>query len=110
MKIKMQKDKRAFTQHYVYMHGDIPLYMGGIVGTTLKVDSKGRICLPPELRDEVGDVVIIERTPEGLLILPGEKVDFVEMFKRMIASEPPRTGDPENWPPMRMKEIWSSRG
>lgn len=72
----------------------------------VKVDSKGRICIPPEMREELGDVVILKKTPEGFAIIPGKPVDFFEEFRETITSNPPRTGDPENWPPSKMKGIW----
>jgi len=72
----------------------------------LRVDSKGRICIPPELRKEIGDVVVLKETPEGLLLVPGKATDFVEEFRKTVGSEPPRTGKPENWPPSRMKLMW----
>jgi len=72
----------------------------------LRMDSKGRVCIPLELREEIGDVVILKRTPEGFVIVPGKRVDFMEEFRKTIASDPPRTGEPENWPPSRMKTVW----
>ena len=75
-------------------------------GVELKMDSKGRICLPPDIREEMGDTVIAIRTPNGLLITPGKREEFIEEFKRVITTEPERTGVPENWPPEKMKEIW----
>ncbi|MFQ6094860.1 MAG: AbrB/MazE/SpoVT family DNA-binding domain-containing protein [Candidatus Bathyarchaeia archaeon] len=75
----------------------------------LKVDSKGRICIPLELRKEIGDVVILRRTPEGFIIVPGKPVDFIEEFRKTVTSEPPRTGKPENWPPSRMKAMWRAQ-
>jgi len=72
----------------------------------LKMDAKGRICLPPDIRDEMGDTVIATRTPEGILITPGRRKGFIEEFNRAISAEPERTGAPENWPPEKMKEIW----
>ena len=74
----------------------------------LNVDSKGRISLPPEFREELGDTVVATKTPEGLLLKPGRKADFFEEFKRAITSEPKRTGKPENWPPKKMKAIWGT--
>lgn len=74
----------------------------------LKVDSKGRICLPSEMREEIGDVVVAKRTPKGILIQPSHRKDFLEEFRKTITSEPERTGEPENWPPKKMKDIWSS--
>jgi len=74
----------------------------------VKVDSKGRIRLPAELREEVGEVAVLMRTPEGLLIKTGKRGDFLEGFKQVMTSEPMRTGVPENWVPKRMKAIWGS--
>ena len=71
----------------------------------LKVDSKGRILLPREIRDELGDIVVLEKTDEGFILKRGELIDFLKEFKRIITSEPPRTGRPENWPPSKMKRI-----
>ncbi len=73
---------------------------------TLKLDSKGRLYLPPEIREQIGDTVILKRTGEGFLILPGEPRDFLEEFRRVISSRPPRTGEPENWTPQKMKAVW----
>jgi len=39
-------------------------------------------------------------------MIPGKSVNFIEEFRKIIASEPPRTGKPENWPPSKMKAIW----
>ena len=72
----------------------------------LKMDAKGRICLPPDFREEMGDTVIATRTSKGLLITPGKRTEFMEEFKRVMSTEPERTGAPENWPPEKMKEIW----
>jgi len=72
----------------------------------LKVDSKWRILLPREIRSELGDVVILERTEEGFTLRRGRSISFLEEFKEVITSEPPRSGKPENWPPSRMKGIW----
>jgi DNA-binding transcriptional regulator/RsmH inhibitor MraZ len=74
----------------------------------LKLDSKGRICLPPDIRAEMGDTVIATRTPKGILITAGRKKEFIEEFNKTITTEPKRTGEPENWPPEKMKDIWVS--
>lgn len=71
----------------------------------LKVDSKGRIHLPREVSEEVGDVVILEKTDQGFVLKPGELADFLKEIKEVITSEPSRTGKPENWLPSRMKTI-----
>ena len=70
-----------------------------------KVDSKGRICPPSEFQDEIVGTVVVTRTSEGLLTRRSKKKDFLEEFRNKISSEPERTGEPENWPPEKMKKI-----
>jgi bifunctional DNA-binding transcriptional regulator/antitoxin component of YhaV-PrlF toxin-antitoxin module len=73
----------------------------------VKVDSKGRIRIPPEMREGLGEVVALRRTPDGILVSPESKSkDFFEGFRSTLLSNPPRTGKPENWSPGRMKEVW----
>jgi len=74
---------------------------------TLKIDSKGRLCIPAEIREEIGDTATLKKTPEGYLILPGKRADFLKEFQRVITSKHQRTGKPENWSPKKMKTIWS---
>ena len=74
---------------------------------TLKIDSKGRICIPAEIREEIGDTATLKRTSEGYLIIPGKRQDAVEELRKVITSKHRRTGKPENWSPERMKAIWS---
>jgi DNA-binding transcriptional regulator/RsmH inhibitor MraZ len=71
-----------------------------------KMDAKGRICLPPDIREEMGDTVIATRTSKGILITAGRRRGFIEEFNRVMATEPKRTGEPENWPPEKMKDVW----
>lgn len=75
----------------------------------LKIDSKGRLCIPPEIREQIGDSAILKKTPEGFLLIPGRPTNFLDEFRKAIVSEPPRTGKPENWPPSKMKSIWSKK-
>ena len=72
----------------------------------LKIDSKGRLYIPAEIRKQIGDTAILKKTSEGYLLVPGEKTDFLEGFRKLITSEPRRKGKPEYWPPSKMKEIW----
>ena len=76
----------------------------------LKIDSKGRILLPPSLRRELelesGDIITLKKSHEGLVIAPGKRRTFFEKFREIIQSEPKRSGKPQNWPPSRMKSIW----
>jgi bifunctional DNA-binding transcriptional regulator/antitoxin component of YhaV-PrlF toxin-antitoxin module len=74
----------------------------------LKIDSKGRLCMPAEVREQIGDTVLLKKTSEGFLIVPGKPKNFLEEFRKVISSEPPRTGKPENWPPSKMKALWST--
>jgi AbrB family looped-hinge helix DNA binding protein len=74
---------------------------------TVKVDSKGRICIPADTREELGNVVTFIKTPEGILLLPVKRQDAVEELRKIINSKHRRTGKPENWSPEKMKSIWS---
>ena len=73
---------------------------------TVKVDSKGRICLPSKFREELGNVVILRKIRKGVLLSPGKDQDFTDEFRKVILSEPRRTGIPENPPAKEMKMIW----
>jgi DNA-binding transcriptional regulator/RsmH inhibitor MraZ len=73
----------------------------------LKIDSKGRLRIPAEIREQIGDNATLKKTPEGYLIVPGKKEDFMQEFQKAITSEPRRTGKPEFWSPKKMKSIWS---
>jgi AbrB family looped-hinge helix DNA binding protein len=72
----------------------------------VKVDSKGRICIPAEIRQEIGDTATLKKTPDGYLLLPGKKEDSKERLRKIIQSKHKRTGEPENWSPEKMKSIW----
>ena len=75
----------------------------------LKIDSKGRICIPAEIREQIGDVAVLKKTPGGYLIVPGEQTDFLEEFRKVITSEPRRTGKPKLVSPEEMKSIWRTK-
>jgi len=81
-----------------------------VVGNTeqvnLKIDSKGRICLPAEIREEIGNTATIKRTPQGFLLIPGKREDFLQEFKELITSEPKRRGKPKLATPEEMKSVW----
>ena len=87
----------------------IPLNIGGKMELqlTVKIDIKGRLCIPAEIREEIGNVVTFKKTPEGILLLPGKRQDAVEELRKIINSKHRRTGKPENWSPEKMKSIWS---
>ncbi len=73
----------------------------------LKMDSKGRLCIPAEIREQIGEIAVLKKTPEGYLIVPGKQADFLEEFRKVVTSKHKRTGKPENWSPAKMKSIWS---
>ena len=75
----------------------------------LKIDSKGRICIPAEIREQIGNVAVLKKTPGGYLIVPGEQTDFLEEFRKVITSEPRRTGKPRLVSPKEMKSIWRTK-
>jgi bifunctional DNA-binding transcriptional regulator/antitoxin component of YhaV-PrlF toxin-antitoxin module len=84
--------------------------MEQIAGSTeiiVKIDSKGRICIPAEIREQIGNFITLKRTPEGFLMLPGKRQDAVEELRKIINSKHRRTGKPENWSAEKMKSIWS---
>ena len=85
-----------------------PDAVGNMEQATVKVDSKGRICIPAEIRQEIGEVATIKKTPQGYLIIPGKKEDAVEKLRKIINSKHRRTGKPENWPAEKMKTIWKT--
>jgi DNA-binding transcriptional regulator/RsmH inhibitor MraZ len=72
----------------------------------LKIDSKGRMCIPAEIREEIGDTATLKKTPQGFLIIPGKREDFLEGFKKLITSEPKRKGKPKLATPEEMKSVW----
>ncbi len=75
----------------------------------LKVDSKGRLCIPTEIREEIGDFAVLKKTRKGYLLVPGKKTDFLEEFRRIITSEPRRTGKPKFISPKEMKAVWKTK-
>jgi bifunctional DNA-binding transcriptional regulator/antitoxin component of YhaV-PrlF toxin-antitoxin module len=85
----------------------VPLYSGGkLEEVHLKIDSKGRLCIPSEIREEIGDTAILKKTSEGYLLISGEPKDFLEEFRKVVSSEPKRKGKPRLVSPKEMKSIW----
>ncbi len=86
--------------------------MTTVDSSSAKIDSKGRILLPPSLRDELGlepgDVVSLRRTKGAVLVTRGGKNDYTSKFKRMLATPPTRLGKPLNPSPSKMKTIWKT--
>jgi hypothetical protein len=67
------------------------------------------LCIPAEIREEIGDIAILRRTPHGYLLLSGKKEDFMEEFRKVITSEPRRKGKPTLLSPDEMKVIWRTK-
>lgn len=56
------------------------------MGTAVKIDSKGRLLIPIELREELGaDEFILEKVEDGLLLKPIPKIDDPIEYARRIA-------------------------
>jgi bifunctional DNA-binding transcriptional regulator/antitoxin component of YhaV-PrlF toxin-antitoxin module len=81
-----------------------------------KIDSKGRVSLPREIREILGKIVEIR--PVGkrkVLLSPARKGTKTgasrairqENFLKLLDKEPKRTGKPENPSPEQMKAIWN---
>jgi len=51
-------------------------------------------------------VVILRKTRKSILFSSGKARNFMDEFRRVILSEPRRTGIPENPPAQEMKAIW----
>jgi len=75
----------------------------------LKIDSKGRLCIPAEIREQVGETAILKKTAEGYLIVPGKKIDAQEEFRKIITSTPRRKGKPKLATPEEMKTTWKTK-
>ena len=76
------------------------------VQVNLKIDSKGRMCIPAEIREQIGNTATLKKTPQGFLIIPGKREDFLEEFKKLITSEPKLKGKPRLATPEEMKSVW----
>jgi bifunctional DNA-binding transcriptional regulator/antitoxin component of YhaV-PrlF toxin-antitoxin module len=73
---------------------------------TASLDGKGRVVIPPELRERLGDHITFKQTEGGILLVPGEKEDPVADFLKMIETEPRRKRKPTFPSPAEMKSIW----
>jgi DNA-binding transcriptional regulator/RsmH inhibitor MraZ len=73
---------------------------------TVKLDSKGRLYIPTQIRKEIGETVTIKRISEGFLLVPSKKEDAAAELRKIIESKRKRTGKPEIWSPEEMKSIW----
>jgi bifunctional DNA-binding transcriptional regulator/antitoxin component of YhaV-PrlF toxin-antitoxin module len=82
------------------------MLVGNLEQAHLKIDSKGRLCIPPEIREQIGATATLKKTPEGYLIVPGKPVDFLEEFRKVISTEPKRKRKPKLISPQEMKSIW----
>lgn len=72
----------------------------------VKIDSKGRLYLPINIRKELGVNLTLKKMPEGYLLSSKQYVAVGEL-RKIISSKHRRTGKPENWSPEKMKSIWS---
>jgi AbrB family looped-hinge helix DNA binding protein len=86
--------------------------MTTVDSSSAKIDSKGRILLPPALRSELdlepGDTVSLRKMKAGLVVTRGGKADYLSRFKQMLETPPSRLGKPSNPSPSKMKKIWKT--
>lgn len=83
--------------------------MGLLEEINLKIDSKGRLCIPAQIREELGATATLKKTPEGYLIVPGKREDFLDEFNRIISSPPKRKGEPKLVSPEETKSVWRTK-
>ncbi len=76
---------------------------------TVKIDSKGRLYLPPAIRKQLGNNPTLKKTKAGYLIISSKQKDFLEEFRKLITSKPRRTGKPTLASPEEMKSIWEPK-
>lgn len=77
-----------------------------------KVDSKGRLLLPREIHEMLGDVVELKLVGKKSVLLerarnPISKKNETVDFAKLLDRDPRRTGKPENPNPDEMKSIWN---
>jgi hypothetical protein len=70
----------------------------------VKLDSKVEFAVPAEIREQIGDAVILKKTPEGYLLVP-----FLCDSHRVVTSKPGRTGKTEFLSPEKMNSIWEPK-
>ena len=83
--------------------------MGTMKEITVKIDSKGRMSLPPAIRRQLGKHPTLKKTKEGYLLISSKQEDFLEEFRKVITSPHRRTGKPTNASPEEMKSIWEPK-
>jgi DNA-binding transcriptional regulator/RsmH inhibitor MraZ len=87
----------------------IPLLsVGKMEHVNLKIDSKGRLCIPQKIREQIGNTATLKQTPDGFLIIPSKPTNFQEEFRKAITSEPKRKAKPKLITPSEMKNIWKT--
>lgn len=75
-----------------------------------KVDSKGRLSLPREMHEALGDVVELKQVGKEKVLLSKAKkgkIPRTDNISKLLDAEPRRTGKPENPAPDEMKSIWN---
>lgn|GEM_PF-436407 len=80
--------------------------MGNVKEIDVKIDSEGRMCLPPAIRRQLGKHPTLKKTEEGYLLISSKQNDFLEEFRKLITSKHRRTGKPTLASPEEMKSIW----
>lgn len=81
--------------------------------TIVRVDSKGRVRLPQEMRETLGDIVELKHLgKEKILMSQAKKSKLKEKnaannLAELFDTKPRRTGKPQNPSPEEIKSIWN---
>jgi len=88
------------------MLNNIPTHISGNTLSEIiaRIDSKGRLVIPEDLREDFGQMVVVKKTEEGILLRPTKAK--TSKLERILDSKPRRTGKPENPKPEEMKLAW----
>jgi len=69
-----------------------------------RIYAKGRLVIPEGLREDLGQVVVVKKTEEGILLRPTKAK--TSKLERILDAKPRRTAKPENPKPEEMKLAW----
>jgi len=72
---------------------------------TIKIDTDGNLTLPEEVLKELGNNLILKKTPKGYL-LTSKQFIANKKLKELLNSPPKRKGAPKLATPQEMKSIW----
>jgi hypothetical protein len=72
---------------------------------TVKIDPEGKILLPKQVQNALGNTLTLKKTAKGY-ILTSKQYIANEKLKKIITGTHRRTGKPHNATPKEIKSIW----